>query len=180
MTRFRRLALAVLVLVLVSLLATLRVALAGGKAAVVAVHHPVRTLAQLNPAPLVLPRVTPAQRLGLRAVAIARRQLGTPYAWGGASPSGFDCSGLVAYVYGRLGIEVPHNAAAQFRVGRPVPVGKLEPGDLVFFHGLGHVGIAVGDGRYIHAPQSGRRVEFASLAPRRGTIDGARRLVPRR
>jgi cell wall-associated NlpC family hydrolase len=164
-------------LTLASLAAVLHAAFAGGSAAVAAARQPVRTLQQLNPAPLVLPRLTPAERMGLHAVAIARRQIGRPYAWGGSSPAGFDCSGLVRYVYGRVGVDLPHNAAAQFTQGRAVPVGRVRPGDLVFFHGLGHVGIAVGNGRYIHSPQSGRRVEIALLASRRGTIDGVRRLT---
>jgi cell wall-associated NlpC family hydrolase len=117
------------------------------------------------------------QPLGVRAARLARHFVGVPYAWGGASPSGFDCSGLVYYVYGRLGVELPHNAAAQFGYGRAVPVAQLRPGDLVFFSGLGHVGLALGGGRYVHAPQSGERVEVASLAARAGSIVGARRLI---
>lgn len=167
-----------LVLALVAVAATVRGVVASGAAVAPAPGPAGRTLAALNPAPLRLPSVSPARALGLRVVAIARTQLGRPYSWGGASPSGFDCSGLVAYVYERVGVALPHNAAAQFGFGRPVPVSRLAPGDLVFFHGLGHVGIAVGGGRYIHAPQSGRRVEIASLAPRRGTIDGVRRVTP--
>ena len=96
--------------------------------------------------------------LGQRAVAIAARELGVPYRYGGSSPSGFDCSGLVAYVYGKLGVALPHNAAAQYSYGRPVGQGNLAPGDLIFFHGLGHVGLYIGHGRIIHAPQSGERV----------------------
>ena len=72
--------------------------------------------------------------------------------------------GLVAYVYGKLGVELPHNAAAQYSYGRPVDRKNLKPGDLVFFHGLGHVGLYIGRGRIIHAPQSGERVEIQSLA----------------
>ena len=100
-----------------------------------------------------------------------------PYRYGGSSPSGFDCSGLVAYVYGKLGVRLPHNAAAQFGYGRPVARGNLRPGDLVFFHGLGHVGLYIGRGRIIHAPQSGERVEIQSLAARSGSVEGVRRLV---
>ena len=131
-----------------------------------------------NPAPLVFHRTAATRRLvrGRNAVRIARRYLGVPYRYGGMSPSGFDCSGLVSYAYGKLGVALPHNAAAQYSFGRPVPIGHLQPGDLVFFSGLGHVGLAVGGGRYIHAPQSGERVEISSLASRSGSIVGARRL----
>jgi len=115
--------------------------------------------------------------LGQRAVRIAARELGVPYRYGGSSPSGFDCSGLVAYVYGKLGIRLPHNAAAQYAYGRAVDRSHLKPGDLVFFHGLGHVGVYIGRGRIIHAPQSGERVEIQSLASRSGSVEGARRVV---
>lgn len=121
------------------------------------------------------PSKTPS--LGARAVRIAAEQLGTPYRYAGISPSGFDCSGLVAYVYGRLGVDLPHNAAAQFDYGRPVSRSRLRPGDLVFFHGLGHVGLYIGRGKIIHSPQSGERVEIQSLAERSGSVEGARRLV---
>jgi cell wall-associated NlpC family hydrolase len=131
-----------------------------------------------NPAPLVFHRSPATKRLirGRKVVRIARRYLGVPYRWGGISPSGFDCSGLVAYAYSRLGVSLPHSAAAQYGLGFGVPVALLQPGDLVFFSGLGHVGIAVGSGRYIHAPQTGERVEISSLASRAGSIVGARRL----
>jgi cell wall-associated NlpC family hydrolase len=112
-----------------------------------------------------------------RAVALARAQLGVPYVSGGASPAGFDCSGLVMWAYARLGISLPHNAAALYGVGRPVPTWRLRPGDLLFFHGLGHVGIYIGRGRMIHAPQTGSTVEIQSLASRRGLLVGARRVV---
>jgi cell wall-associated NlpC family hydrolase len=81
------------------------------------------------------------------------------------------------WVYGRLGIRLPHNAAAQYSVGRPVPRSRLRPGDLLFFHGLGHVGLYIGRGRMIHAPQSGRSVEIQSLASRGGSLVGARRVI---
>jgi cell wall-associated NlpC family hydrolase len=118
-----------------------------------------------------------ALSLGQRAVRIASRELGTPYRYGGSGPGGFDCSGLVAYVYGRLGISLPHNAAAQYGFGRPVDAGHLKPGDLLFFHGLGHVGLYIGRGRMIHAPQTGERVEIQSLAVRNGSVEGARRIT---
>ena len=124
-----------------------------------------------------LPIQEPAS-LGQRAVRIAAGELGVPYRYGGSSPSGFDCSGLVAYVYGRLGVRLPHNAAAQYAYGRAVDSGHLLPGDLVFFDGLGHVGVYIGRGRIIHAPRSGERVEIQSLASRSGSLEGARRVVP--
>ncbi|MFN8223212.1 MAG: C40 family peptidase [Gaiellales bacterium] len=132
-----------------------------------------------NPAPLVFDATAARKRhgdRGRRAVVVARRYLGVPYRWGGMSPSGFDCSGLVAFAWGKVGVQLPHNAAAQWAYGHPVSLAHLRPGDLVFFSGLGHVGIAVGHGRYIHAPQSGEVVEIDSLARRAGSIVGARRL----
>ena len=97
-------------------------------------------------------------------MAIAERYLGVPYVWGGASPSGFDCSGLVMYVYAQLGVSLPHNAAAQYDMLAARPASDLEPGDLVFFYGLGHVGIYVGGGTFIHAPHTGTVVQFSSLS----------------
>jgi len=122
------------------------------------------------------PKRKPAT-LGQRAVRLAAAEIGVPYRYGGSSPSGFDCSGLVTYVYARLGIQLPHNAAAQYSYGRSVDRGHLKPGDLVFFHGLGHVGLYIGRGRIIHAPQTGERVEVQSLASRSGSVEGARRLT---
>ena len=100
---------------------------------------------------------------GQMVVEIARKYVGTPYRWGGTSPSGFDCSGLVRYVYAQVGVSLPHNAAKQYRYGLPVSRDRLEPGDLVFFDRLRHNGIYVGRGRFIHARQTGKRVSIASL-----------------
>jgi cell wall-associated NlpC family hydrolase len=114
---------------------------------------------------------------GLHAVQIANRLTGIRYVWGGASPrSGFDCSGLVQYVYARLGIALPHYTVSQYRRGRAVSRSSLRPGDLVFFSGLNHVGIYAGRGKYIHAPRTGSTVRWASLssAP---SYYGARRIV---
>jgi peptidoglycan DL-endopeptidase CwlO len=125
----------------------------------------------------------PPQRLraelpGARAVAFARRWLGVPYRWGGSTPAGFDCSGFTSYIWRRFGVRLPHNAAAQFSVGTPIPRSRLRPGDLLFFSGLGHVGLYVGRGRMIHSPHSGSRVEIVPLAERYGArLIGARRLV---
>ena len=123
------------------------------------------------------PRHLKAPSLGQRAVRIAATEIGVRYRYGGSSPSGFDCSGLVAYVFGRLGIRLPHNAAAQYSYGRAVDRSHLEPGDLIFFNGLGHVGLYIGHGRIIHAPQTGERVEIQRLTSRDMGIEGARRIL---
>jgi cell wall-associated NlpC family hydrolase len=113
-----------------------------------------------------------------RVVAIALRYLGTPYRWAGSSPSGFDCSGFVMYVYGRIGIGLPHNSAMLWGVGRPVARKDLQPGDLVFFNGLGHAGIYVGRGSLVHSPHSGDVVKISRLSESsyRRTYYGGRRL----
>jgi cell wall-associated NlpC family hydrolase len=110
-----------------------------------------------------------------RVVEIAKRYLGTPYHRAGASPSGFDCSGFVMYVYSRIGIELPHSSWMLWGVGKPVTRKDLRPGDIVFFSGLGHVGIYVGHGRFIHSPYTGDVVRIQRLSDH-GTYDGARRL----
>jgi cell wall-associated NlpC family hydrolase len=97
-------------------------------------------------------------------VGIAMQYLGVPYVWGGASPSGFDCSGLVMYVYAQMGVSLPHNAAMMYNtVGVPVSRDELQPGDLVFFDGLGHMGMYIGGGQFIHAPHTGDVVKISSL-----------------
>jgi peptidoglycan DL-endopeptidase CwlO len=112
-------------------------------------------------------------------VGIAMRYLGVPYVWGGASPSGFDCSGFVMYVYAQVGVSLPHYTGAQWSMGVPVAKGDLEPGDLVFFDGLGHVGIYIGGGEFIHAPHTGTVVQISSLNSGwyAATYDGARRIT---
>jgi peptidoglycan DL-endopeptidase CwlO len=115
---------------------------------------------------------------GEKAVEIALRHLGTPYSWAGASPSGFDCSGFVMYVYGRLGIPLPHSSSMLWDVGRPVARNELEAGDIVFFNGLSHVGIYVGSGRFIHSPHTGDVVKISGFSDDSygATYDGARRV----
>ena len=97
-------------------------------------------------------------------VGIAMQYLGVPYVWGGASPSGFDCSGLIMYAYAQIGVSLPHNAAMQYNtVGVFVSRDQLQPGDLVFFDGLGHNGMYIGGGQFIHAPHTGDVVKISSL-----------------
>lgn len=116
--------------------------------------------------------------LGVRAARLALHYLGVRYTWGGASPrQGFDCSGLVMYVYGRLGIRLPHYTVSQYRYGRRVRYSRLAPGDLVFFYGLSHVGMYVGKGRFIDAPHSGAVVRLTPIASWRSSFYGARRLA---
>ena len=111
-------------------------------------------------------------------VGIAMRYLGTPYVWGGASPSGFDCSGLVVYVYAQVGVSLPHSSYAQYGAGVPVSYDQLQAGDLVFFDGLGHVGIYVGGGMFIHSPHTGDVVKVSSLSGwYSSSFVGARRIL---
>jgi peptidoglycan DL-endopeptidase CwlO len=111
-------------------------------------------------------------------VGVAMRYLGTPYVWAGASPGGFDCSGLVMYAYEQMGISLPHSSYAMWNEGVPVSRDQLEPGDLVFFDGLGHVGMYVGGGSFIHAPHTGTVVQISSLDSSYGSsYVGARRIL---
>jgi len=147
-------------------------AVSSSRPKVSAAHRSLK-LRQTQPAKRSRPKTT----VGERAARLARRYVGVPYAWGGASPRhGFDCSGLVMYVYSKLGVSLPHHAASQYRYGRKVSRWGLKPGDLVFFSGLGHVGVFIGKGRFIDAPQSGAVVRVTSLASRSSSFVGARRL----
>jgi cell wall-associated NlpC family hydrolase len=126
----------------------------------------------ITPPPVNIPIGSPGAGHAA-AASIALRYLGVPYVWGGASPSGFDCSGLVMYVYAQLGISLPHYTVAQWNATDPIS--SPEPGDLVFFNGLGHVGIYIGGGRFVDAPHTGSVVRIDSMS-NFGGYDGARRV----
>jgi cell wall-associated NlpC family hydrolase len=115
--------------------------------------------------------------VGESAANIALGQLGTPYSWGGAAPGGFDCSGLVSWAYAQAGLGgLPHFTGALWNVGTHIySQSDLAPGDLVFFHGLGHVGMYIGGGNFVHAPHTGDVVKISNLASYSG-YDGAVRI----
>lgn len=123
-----------------------------------------------------------ASATGLSLASSALALLGHPYRYGGSGPQSFDCSGLVHFVHGQLGIQVPRTTEDQFRAARPVPIERMSAGDLLFFRLEGrkvsHVGIYTGDGRFVHAPQTGRPVEVRPLKDSwyQGRLLGAGRL----
>ncbi len=110
---------------------------------------------------------TPVQ---IAVVKETMKYLGIPYVWGGASPSGgFDCSGLVMYVYAKFGVRFLHGATLQARAGDPIPLSRMQPADLVFFGDVTfyqHVGIYIGNGLFIEAPRTGELVKVSRLADR--------------
>jgi cell wall-associated NlpC family hydrolase len=124
-----------------------------------------------------IPAPPPGQYSGVAGIAL--QYLGIPYQWGGSSPStGFDCSGFVQYVFAQVGVSLPHNAAAQYGYGAPVARDQLQAGDIVFFNGLGHSGIYIGGGQFVHSPHTGDVVKISSIYDSwyASTWVGARRL----
>jgi len=136
-----------------------------------------------TPAPVPEPRPSAERAEALLQVLLA---LGIDYRPGGNSPAtGFDCSGLVAHVFREAyGIRLPQNARAQSEAGAPVPQENLQAGDLVFYNTLkrpfSHVGIYIGDGKFVHAPKSGAQVRVESIRGSywRQRFNGARRIEP--
>ena len=119
------------------------------------------TATATTPAPVSVP----ASDRAAVAVAAAKAQLGKPYVWAAAGPDSFDCSGLTMYVWAKAGVSLPHSSRLQIGVGTQVSESQLEPGDLVFFGSpIHHVGIYVGNGEMIHAPQTGDVVKYTSIA----------------
>ena len=112
----------------------------------------------------------------------AKAMIGQPYRWGGAAPGGFDCSGLVAYAAEHAGVPMPRTAHEQLHTGMPIARSQVHEGDLVFMHLAHkelHVGIAIDDERFIHAPSTGGRVRIDSLAapPYASSFMSARRII---
>lgn len=116
-----------------------------------------------------------------KAVALIKEYLGTPYVWGGSKPGGFDCSGLLQYVWSKEGVSIPRTSFEQFLTGRSIPKSNLRVGDAVFFKGSdsqnglpGHVGMYIGGGKFVEAPHTGATVRISALAGRTDYV-GARR-----
>ena len=152
---------------------------AAGAAARAAAAAAARQQASVAPQSSVAPQTPLAGPLpsgsgNAQAAAIALRYLGVPYVWGGASPSGFDCSGLASYAYAQIGKSVPHYTGAIWNAFPKVPYDQLQPGDLVFFNGLDHMGIYIGNGQFVHAPHTGDVVRVASLSSRGDYVGAVR------
>lgn len=122
---------------------------------------------QAGVGPSVVHRSAPANAApGTRAAGIAAAQIGVPYRYGGSSPKGFDCSGLVYFAYAQVGKSVPRTTSGLWRNAAPVERSQLQAGDILFFRIEGkvsHVGLYLDDGQFVHAPASGRRVSVESL-----------------
>ncbi|MFG1944679.1 C40 family peptidase [Nonomuraea sp. NPDC048826] len=110
-----------------------------------------------------------------KAVAVAKKQIGDPYRYGATGPNAFDCSGLVQFAWRKAGVKIPRVTNSQFaRIRTKVSYKNLRPGDLMFFRGLGHVGMYVGKGKMIHSPSTGKTVRIEKLGGwRKSSFAGA-------
>jgi len=138
---------------------------------------PVPALPDSSPTPPVL------SPLRTQVVFTAMQMVGVPYLWGGSTPTGFDCSGLVQYAYSNAGFQLPRTAAAQFAASTPLTLENAVAGDLLFFNDRNrpsHVAIYLGEGRFVHAPNGGSRVSLDNLASSywRTHFSGAGRIIP--
>lgn len=115
-------------------------------------------------APVAIGAASSGSQAATVAVRTALGQLGKPYVFGAAGPGSFDCSGLTMFAYAAAGISLPHYTGSQYATGRRVGLGELQPGDLVFFDGLGHEGMYIGNGMMVHAPHSGDVVRTVAIA----------------
>jgi cell wall-associated NlpC family hydrolase len=127
-----------------------------------------------TPTPGAAPVALPDGSGNAAAASVAMQYLGTPYVWGGASPGGFDCSGLASYAYAQIGKSVPHYTVAIYNAFPKVPADQLQPGDMVFFRGLGHMGIYIGGGQMVHAPQTGDVVKVSAMSDRGDYVGAVR------
>jgi cell wall-associated NlpC family hydrolase len=141
--------------------------LVAGSAAITGCSSAPRSPAAAAPGIVTIEQRSADAVLGGAIAEVAMDLVGTPYLYGGTDPlEGFDCSGLVYYVYGQAGYSVPRTSREQFRAARKISVDDADPGDLVFFQDqtkLSHVGIYLGEGRFVHAPASGENVAVGSL-----------------
>lgn len=126
-----------------------------------------------QPAGDVLAGPLPSAEGNGAAVRAALTYLGVPYVWGGESRSGVDCSGLMKLAFAEIGKSVPHYTGAIWSAFPKVPYDQLQPGDMVFFHGGGHMGMYIGNGQFVHAPHTGDVVKISSMASRAGSYVGA-------
>lgn len=99
-----------------------------------------------------------------QAIAFAQGKIGTPYVYGGTGPNGYDCSGLVQAAFASAGISLPRTVGPQINAGRRIAFSDLQPGDLVAYASMSHIGIYIGNGRVIHAPRPGKTVEYTGLS----------------
>jgi cell wall-associated NlpC family hydrolase len=119
-------------------------------------------------------------------VTLAKQYLDVPYRYGGSTPAGFDCSGYILYLFRQLGKELPRTADQQAAVGKPVAIGKLRPGDVVFFAtgddepDISHTGLYIGDQQFIHASATAEKIIISNLTEPywRKTFRSARQIIP--